>query len=281
MGALAVGLGVPLAVSDARASQLQMFTNRLTDTISFASLAGRPIAEGDLAGLQPELARYDIGVRRRACWCWTGTSSCSPPPGRRRRCSTRDGWERVEKALVNRRSEVYPLLMPWDERPIVLAEPVLVDDRILGAVVTVSPDRRAARRGAADLVAGGGGRRCSRWRSACSPRCRSCAGSCARCAGSTRAPTGWRPRCWPAAAPEPVADGTGPPELRRLSESFDRMAETVTQAYAAQRAFVADASHQLRNPLTALRLRLSNLEGHVRPGRRWRSRPRRWRRRSG
>ncbi len=43
------------------------------------------------------------------------------------------------------------------------------------------------------------------------------------------------------------------------------MAETVTQAYAAQRAFVADASHQLRNPLTALRLRLSNLEGHVRP----------------
>jgi signal transduction histidine kinase len=65
------------------------------------------------------------------------------------------------------------------------------------------------------------------------------------------------------AAPDPVADGSGPPELRRLSESFDRMAETVTQAYAAQRAFVADASHQLRNPLTALRLRLSNLEGHV------------------
>jgi signal transduction histidine kinase len=65
------------------------------------------------------------------------------------------------------------------------------------------------------------------------------------------------------AAPDPVADGSGPSELRRLSESFDRMAETVTQAYAAQRAFVADASHQLRNPLTALRLRLSNLDGHV------------------
>jgi signal transduction histidine kinase len=62
-----------------------------------------------------------------------------------------------------------------------------------------------------------------------------------------------------------VADGSGPAELRRLSESFDRMAETVTQAYAAQRAFVADASHQLRNPLTALRLRLSNLDGHVDP----------------
>jgi signal transduction histidine kinase len=62
---------------------------------------------------------------------------------------------------------------------------------------------------------------------------------------------------------DPVADGTGPPELRRLSVSFDRMAETVTHAYSAQRRFVADASHQLRNPLTALRLRLSNLDGHV------------------
>ena len=62
---------------------------------------------------------------------------------------------------------------------------------------------------------------------------------------------------------EPVADDSGPPELRRLSVSFDRMAETVTGALAAQRAFVADASHQLRNPLTALRLRLSNLQGHV------------------
>jgi signal transduction histidine kinase len=65
------------------------------------------------------------------------------------------------------------------------------------------------------------------------------------------------------AEPEPVADGSGPPELRRLSVSFDRMAATVTHAYGAQRAFVADASHQLRNPLTALRLRLSNLDGHV------------------
>jgi signal transduction histidine kinase len=62
---------------------------------------------------------------------------------------------------------------------------------------------------------------------------------------------------------EPVSDGFGPPELRRLTVSFDRMAESVTQALNTQRAFVADASHQLRNPLTALRLRLSNLDGHV------------------
>jgi signal transduction histidine kinase len=61
---------------------------------------------------------------------------------------------------------------------------------------------------------------------------------------------------------EPVADGRGPAELRQLTESFDRMAAAVTQALAAQRGFVADASHQLRNPLTALRLRLNNLDGN-------------------
>jgi signal transduction histidine kinase len=59
---------------------------------------------------------------------------------------------------------------------------------------------------------------------------------------------------------EPVADGRGPPELLRLATSFDRMVSTVSQSMAAQRAFVADASHQLRNPLTALRLRLDNLD---------------------
>ena len=80
VGALAVGLGVPLAVSDARARQLQLFANRLTDTISFASLAGRPIAEGNLAGLQPELARYDTRVRRRRAGAGPGQAAAHRVP---------------------------------------------------------------------------------------------------------------------------------------------------------------------------------------------------------
>jgi len=55
-----------------------------------------------------------------------------------------------------------------------------------------------------------------------------------------------------------VADA--PPELAQLAESFNDMASRLETLVESQRAFVADASHQLRTPLTALRLRVENLE---------------------
>jgi signal transduction histidine kinase len=55
----------------------------------------------------------------------------------------------------------------------------------------------------------------------------------------------------------------GPPELRRLAAAFNDMAGRLSRLVNAQRSFVADASHQLRTPLTALRLRLENLEPAV------------------
>ncbi|MGO3151411.1 MAG: sensor histidine kinase [Galactobacter sp.] len=49
---------------------------------------------------------------------------------------------------------------------------------------------------------------------------------------------------------------TGPPELRRLSRSFQRMAQHVEDTLEQQRGLVAATSHQLRNPLAAVRMRL-------------------------
>lgn len=48
----------------------------------------------------------------------------------------------------------------------------------------------------------------------------------------------------------------GAPELVRLARSFNRMADRLSSLIHEQRAFASDASHQLRTPLTALRLKL-------------------------
>jgi signal transduction histidine kinase len=55
----------------------------------------------------------------------------------------------------------------------------------------------------------------------------------------------------------------GPLELRDLSDTMTTMARRLDDLLQAQRSFVADASHQLRTPLTALRLRLENLQSRL------------------
>jgi signal transduction histidine kinase len=64
---------------------------------------------------------------------------------------------------------------------------------------------------------------------------------------------------------ERVPPSRGPAELTALGDTVNEMADRLEELLHLQRAFVADASHQLRTPMTALRLRLENLEGVLDP----------------
>jgi signal transduction histidine kinase len=57
----------------------------------------------------------------------------------------------------------------------------------------------------------------------------------------------------------------GPDEVRALARTFNDTVGKLDALVDSQQAFVADASHQLRTPLTALRLRLENLERDLSP----------------
>ncbi|MDX6553601.1 MAG: hypothetical protein QOH74_2089 [Gaiellales bacterium] len=263
---LVFGLGVPLALTVAASVHQSLFLDRLTDTARFASLAQRPLVDDRPEQLNSELQRYaqvygasSMVLNQDGAPSSTSAEVGAPPP-----FDLADPGisSYVRAALAGRHSEPGPLLTPWDAEPMVLAEPILIDGEVRGAVVTVSPtdNARTELLWWWLLLAAGGvlafvlsllvALPVVRWILRPVHRLDEATDSLVAAVVAGR-------------EAERVGDSSGPPELRQLGLSFDRMAASVGEALAAQRAFVADASHQLRNPLTALKLRLGILDGHV------------------
>ncbi|MFI5609866.1 sensor histidine kinase [Amycolatopsis sp. NPDC051903] len=261
---LVFGLGIPLALTMANSLEQNLFLDRLTDTARFASLAQRPLVDNRPALLEPELRRYtDVYGVKVVVVNQDGVAVLSSLGGTDAARIDRSAIDvPVNEALAGRPPAPGPLLTPWTTAPLVLAEPILIDGEVRGAVVTESATDHVRTvllwqwlvLAAGAVIAFGLALLVAipvvRWTLRPVRRLDEATGSLVAAVVSGREVV-------------PVGESGGPPELRQLGRSFDRMAASVSEALAAQRAFVADASHQLRNPLTALKLRLGNLEGHV------------------
>ncbi|RKN06810.1 sensor histidine kinase [Streptomyces radicis] len=254
-----LALGIPLATSQARSEQQRVVVDRIDDTARFASLtqsaadAGPP-GEQRLAALEDELATYhDVYGIRVGVFQRDGRPMAVAPEGWEAPGGA--GGEEFAEALAGRRSQGPTQVWPWAlDRRLVVASPVIRDGDVIAVVVVDSPTgplRSRILRGWLGIAAGE-------------------AAAMLLAVGAAFRLTGWvlRPVRVLDKATHDIATGQlasrvaaagGPPELRRLARSFNEMADHVELVLDQQRAFVADASHQLRNPLAALLLRIDLL----------------------
>ncbi|MFE7570379.1 sensor histidine kinase [Streptomyces sp. NPDC057539] len=259
MAGVLLALGFPLAVSLAAAEQQRVVVDRIDDTARVAALAqfvseSRSGAQERRTMLETELTRYYevYGVRAGVFYRDNGVMARAP-----------EGWsvpeegparQSFEEALLGRRSGDPEQVWPWQNGRLIVDSPVVRDGDVVAVVVTDSPTGQMRSRilhGWLIIAAGE-------------------VAAMLLAVGAAIRLTGWvlRPVRVLDAATHDIATGRmnsrvaaagGPPELRRLASSFNEMADNVEDVLEQQRAFVADASHQLRNPLAALLLRIELL----------------------
>jgi signal transduction histidine kinase len=241
-------LGMFYVVSITRAHHQEVFLDRLRDASYLSITARQSILADDPTLVQVDLDRYHelYGVR----------AAVVDQAGNPVAAAGLDVTQVPERAaaLAGRRAELHDDVWPWDTEEIVVAEPVFDGGDVVGALVT-SSDTAQVRRGIwyswAILIAGG------------------VVTALVALLVADRT-TGWvlRPVRAVDRAMEQMGSGrlderiplsTGPPELRQVVGRFNEMAERVEQLMRRQQEFVANASHELRNPLNALMLRIEAL----------------------
>ncbi|MFE0628724.1 sensor histidine kinase [Streptomyces sp. NPDC058864] len=265
MAGVLLALGFPLAASLAATQQQRLVVDRIDDTARFAALAQYLSTDGGgerKSTLQAELRRYREVYRIRAgVFDRDGKPIVSAPKGWKLPTGG-EAFTAYSEALAGRRSHDPKQIWPWQHRSLPVASPVVRDGDVVAVVLTDSPTgamRSRILRGWLLLAAG------------------ELAAMIVAVMAAFRL-TGWvlRPVRVLDRVTHDIATGRmksrvavsgGPPELRRLARSFNEMADNVEEVLDQQRAFVADASHQLRNPLSALLLRIELLglelpEGH-------------------
>ncbi|WP_329137253.1 HAMP domain-containing histidine kinase [Streptomyces sp. NBC_01476] len=275
MAGVLLALGFPLAASQAAAQQQRVVVDRIDDTTRFAALAQFVTARDEATGavdpadderlhtLKTELARYQqlYGIKAGVFYRTGAAMAAAPatweiPP-------RSELYDSFYSALLGRRAHNPRQVWPWQSRTLAISSPIVRDGDVVAVVVTDSPTgalRSRILHGWLLLAAG------------------ELAAMAIAVLLAVRL-TGWvmLPVATLDRVTHDIATGRmksrveaagGPPELRRLVRSFNEMADNVEAVLDQQRAFVADASHQLRNPLSALLLRIELLglelpDGHT------------------
>jgi signal transduction histidine kinase len=254
-----LALELPLMSTVATRGTDAMVIDRLLDASGYASLADSSLRTDQMVSLRDGLDRYYelYGIAGAVA---DRDGKLVAAAGDRTAFDAPEVRQRLRQALAGERAGGGRTVWPWQRDPLIVAVPVTSGAEVIGAVVTLSPtDRLRAdelRIWALATVTGlvallvfvAVAVALARW------MLRPIAeldGTVHRLAEGT--------------LDARVPAGLGPPELRRLARSFNEMADTVIDALGKQRAFVAQASHQLRNPLTSLRIRFDNLGEYVEP----------------
>jgi signal transduction histidine kinase len=251
---LAVVAAVPLANYIATSASRTLFLSRSNDADWFATMAESPLQSGDIANLRELAVRYQelyntpvfvVDVDRRVVATSRSGVDVDEP----------DLTLALDSTLAGRLPAEPPALWPWRTGEMVVARPVVNNGRVLGAAVLRVPTEKArdqVQRGLLLLLGGllisigaivaGIVRPITRWVLRPLKDLDNATHQITRGALDTRVST----------------DGRAP-ELRRLGDSFNSMALSLHQARQREREFVADASHQLRTPLTSARIHIEGL----------------------
>lgn len=253
--AVVAAFAVPLLSATADQRTQQLVISRSSDVDRFVVLAQQAVDSGDATALNADARQYSslysegvlIVDAQRQPLVETGGLTSSDP----------DARTVIEATLRNEPEAPVERIQPWSDTPVLFARPVGTGTRVSGVVLLrASVTAAASDVGAAWSAIAAGAMvvaalfvllavLLSRWM--VRPLVELETGVLA-VAGGRRAQ---------------VPERSGPRELRSLAASVNRMSDAVVESANQQQRLVADTSHQLRNPMAALRLRLDLLGTEV------------------
>lgn len=248
-----LALGSAYAWSVSRSIQQSFMNQQLGDLNYFVTRASHALRAGNPNLIENDMMRYgelysaEVFVLDRTGALWASG-------GVRPRVFDEDVDSQIALALSGRRSETTLPGVPWMMGDAVVVEPVFDDGSVIGVVMIAAS------------AEGPRGQIATQW---------------TWLAGVSVVVTSllviavWRLSEWvlqpmrrvdeAMAAIEHgemdarIDDDTGPPEMRQMIRVFNQMADEIERVVSRQQEFVLNASHELRNPLGALLMRVEYL----------------------